>query len=82
MLCSLAILALLTLLLPPARAHRLRLHLTPPSLRTAEYEQVEDPLRAGVTLAHVPNTRVDELEPFVESLSACKKTGAHNRYRS
>ena len=41
--------------------------------------KVPDPLNSkNDSLQLVQNTQLDEIEPFLESLRACKKSGLHN----
>jgi len=36
----------------------------------------------GEAFIKMPNTKVDELEPFVVSLNKCPKTGLHNPFKN
>lgn len=42
---------------------------------------IVDPLN-GEPFVKMPNTKVDELQPFVESLGKCPKTGLHNPFKN
>ena len=43
--------------------------------------EVRDPLNGGPMLT-VPHTQPDELDPFIESLASCPKTGLHNPFKN
>ena len=40
-----------------------------------------DPLNGG-TMLKIPDTQIDEIEPFVESLAAVPKSGLHNPFKN
>ena len=46
-----------------------------------QYMDLVDPLKGG-TMIKVPDTQMDEIEPFVESLKQCPKTGLHNPFKN
>lgn len=46
-----------------------------------KYTDIVDPLN-GETFIKMPNTSVDELAPFVKSLTSCPKHGLHNPYKN
>lgn len=45
---------------------------------SAQYTDIVDPMKDGEIMVRMPDTQVNELKPFVDSLSACPKTGLHN----
>ena len=48
---------------------------------TKQYMDLVDPLNGG-TMIRVPDTSLDEIDPFVESLQECPKTGLHNPFKN
>lgn len=48
---------------------------------SATSETVVDPLN-GSTMLTVPRTAASEIQPFIDSLAACPKTGMHNPFRN
>jgi 1-pyrroline-5-carboxylate dehydrogenase len=48
---------------------------------TANYVDLVDPL-TGKTMMKQPDTQMDEISPFVESLQECPKWGAHNPFKN
>ena len=46
-----------------------------------QYMDLVDPLKGG-TMVKIPDTQVDEIQPFVESLQECPKTGLHNPFKN
>lgn len=48
---------------------------------TKDYVDLVDPLHGG-TMIKIPNTAVDEIQPFVDSLATCPKSGLHNPFRN
>ena len=47
----------------------------------SKYMELIDPLRGG-TMIRIPDTQMDEIQPFVESLKECPKTGLHNPFKN
>jgi len=45
------------------------------------YMDLIDPLNGG-TMLKIPNTQLDEISPFVESLAAVPKSGLHNPFKN
>jgi 1-pyrroline-5-carboxylate dehydrogenase len=48
---------------------------------TKEYLNLVDPL-TGNTMIRVPNTTVEEIQPFIDSLASCPKSGLHNPFKN
>jgi len=48
---------------------------------TQKYVDLVDPLRGG-TMIRIPDTSVDEIQPFVDSLRSCPKSGLHNPFKN
>lgn len=48
---------------------------------TNQYLDLVDPLKGG-TMVKIPDTQVDEIEPFVESLRSVPKCGLHNPFHN
>jgi len=46
-----------------------------------EYVDIPDPMN-GSTIIKCPNTTMEELQPFKDSLTACPKTGLHNPFKN
>lgn len=46
-----------------------------------EYVDLVDPLNGG-TMIKIPDTQMDEIDPFVDSLKAVPKTGLHNPFKN
>jgi len=46
-----------------------------------KYKDLVDPLKGG-TMCKIPDTQMEEIEPFVESLQSCPKTGLHNPFNN
>ncbi len=47
---------------------------------TEKYLEIPDPVNGGEPFIKMPDTSVEELEPFVESLKSCPKYGLHNPF--
>jgi len=48
---------------------------------TASYTDLIDPLTGDVMMKQ-PDTQLDEIQPFVESLQECPKHGLHNPFKN
>jgi len=48
---------------------------------SSHYRTLVDPLKGG-DMIKVPDTQMDEIAPFVESLQSCPKTGLHNPFKN
>lgn len=48
---------------------------------TENYIDLIDPMN-GKVMMKLPDTQVEEIGPFVESLDMCPKTGLHNPFRN
>lgn len=48
---------------------------------TKEYVDLVDPM-TGKSMIQVPDTQLDEIDPFVESLQRCPKHGLHNPFKN
>ena len=48
---------------------------------SSQYIDLVDPLNGG-TMLKIPDTQMDEITPFVESLQQCPKTGLHNPFKN
>lgn len=48
---------------------------------SASSETIVDPLN-GSTMLTVPRTAASEIQPFIDSLATCSKTGLHNPFRN
>ena len=48
---------------------------------TKDYIDLVDPM-TGKPMIKLPNTSVDEIEPFVESMRAVPKSGLHNPFKN
>ena len=46
-----------------------------------KYMDLVDPLNGG-TMCRIPDTQMHEIQPFVESLQECPKTGLHNPFKN
>eukprot|EP00976_Prorocentrum_cordatum_P091797 1188664-Prorocentrum_minimum.AAC.6 len=46
-----------------------------------DYIDIVDPMN-GAKFVKCPNTKLDELQPFKDSLAACPKTGLHNPFKN
>jgi len=42
---------------------------------------IPDPMN-GETIIKMPNTAVDELQPFIDAAASCPKTGLHNPFKN
>ena len=47
----------------------------------SKYLDLVDPLKGG-TMIKIPDTQMDEIEPFVESLRSVPKSGLHNPFKN
>ena len=47
----------------------------------SQYIDLVDPLK-GDTMIKIPDTQMDEIDPFVDSLRECPKTGLHNPFKN
>ncbi len=49
---------------------------------TQEYINLPDPLKAGQTLMQLPNTSMEEIQPFIDQLKSVPKSGLHNPFKN